>query len=120
MLNVLKGKRFRNRALTDIVVIAVLLLAGRTFLSAKANTATMNVEGKVVSVVAAETVKTSGSLEAQPSASLSRKTSGVVEDVYVKAGVMAKTGNLLMKLNVTGVPSNVFSAQADLVVTLKK
>ena len=55
MLNVLKGKRFRNRALTGIVVIAVLLLAGRTFLSAKANTATMDVEGKVVSVMAAET-----------------------------------------------------------------
>jgi multidrug efflux pump subunit AcrA (membrane-fusion protein) len=120
MLNVLKGKRFRNRTLTGIVVIAVLLLAGRTFLSARANTATMDVEGKVVSVVAAETVETSGSLEAQSFVSPTWETNGVVEDVYVKAGDMAKSVAMLMKLNGTGVPSNVFSAQADLVVTLKK
>ncbi len=115
MLSVLKSKRFRNRALIGIVVIAVLLLAGRTFLSAKANTATMNVEGKVVSVMAAESVDASGSLEAQPFASLTWETSGVVEEVYVKAGDQVKAGDVLMKLNMTSVPSSVFSAQADLV-----
>src|SRR5512147_1744384 len=56
MLNALKSKRFRNRAMIGIVIVAVLLLAGQTFLSGEAQTTT-NVTGKVVSVMAAKNVE---------------------------------------------------------------
>ena len=70
--------------------------------------------GKVVSVNVAETVDASGSLEAQPFASLTWNTSGVVEEVYVKAGDQVKAGDVLMKLKTSSVSSSVISAQADL------
>lgn len=113
MLNALKSKRFRNRAMIGIVIVAVLLLAGQTFLSGEAQTTT-NVAGKVVSVMAAKNVESSGSLKAQPFASLTWKTGGVVEEVYVKAGDQVKAGDVLMKLNAASVDAGVFSAQADL------
>src|SRR6266542_2944093 len=114
MLNVFKSKRFRTLGIIGTVVIVALILAGKTFLSGKASTATMNADAKVVSVVAAETVDASGSLEAQPFASLTWNTSGVVDEVYVKAGDQVSAGDVLMKLNTSSVPSSVISAQADL------
>ncbi len=44
MWNVLKSKRFRNQAVIGVVIITVLLLAGQTFLSGKAEKATVNPE----------------------------------------------------------------------------
>ncbi|HEX2995874.1 MAG TPA: efflux RND transporter periplasmic adaptor subunit [Anaerolineales bacterium] len=113
MLNALKNKRIRNLAMIGVVIVAVILLAGQTFLSSKAQTTT-NVTGKVVSVMAAKNVESSGSLKAQPFASLTWETGGVVEEVYVKAGDQVKAGDVLMKLNVASVDASVFSAQADL------
>jgi len=114
MLNVFKSKRFRKLGIISIVVIVALILAGKTILSGKASTATINADAKVVSVVAAETVESSGSLEAQPFASLTWNTGGVVDDVYVKAGDQVRAGDALMKLNTSSVSSSVLSAQADL------
>ncbi len=114
MLNLLKNKKFRNWGLIAIVVTA-LLLAGQTFLPAKASVPTTNTEGKVVSLDVGETVEASGSLEAQPSATLRWKTSGVVENVNVKADEWVTAGSVLMTLKTTSVSSSIISAQADLV-----
>ena len=116
MLNFLKNKKFKNWGLVTIVAIA-LLLAGQTFLPASAGMPTTNTEGKVVSLEVGETVEASGSLESQPSATLTWNTSGVVEDINVKAGEWVTAGSVLMTLKTTSVSSSIISAQADLVTT---
>jgi HlyD family secretion protein len=70
---------------------------------------------KVVSLTLAETVDASGTLEAQPFASLNWKTGGVVETVYVKPGKMVKKGDILLTLQPDSTSASVASAQADLV-----
>ncbi|HEU0296283.1 MAG TPA: efflux RND transporter periplasmic adaptor subunit [Anaerolineales bacterium] len=97
-----------------IVVVAGLLVLPRlTF--ANATTAAAESSANVVSLDVAETVEASGSLEAQPLATLNWNTSGVVEEVYVNAGDKVKEGDVLMKLRTTSVSSNIISAQGDLV-----
>jgi HlyD family secretion protein len=76
--------------------------------------------GTVVSLDLAETAESSGSLEAQPSATVSWSTSGVVEEVYVKAGDQVKAGDVMMKLKTTSVDASIISAQADLIDAQKE
>ncbi|RPJ23075.1 MAG: HlyD family efflux transporter periplasmic adaptor subunit [Chloroflexi bacterium] len=113
MVGLFKNKNFRKWGIGALVVIALVWL-GISFSSARANSAAVESEATVVSLNVAETVDASGSLEAQPFASLTWNTSGVVQDVYVKAGDQVKAGDILMKLNPGSVSSNVNSAQADL------
>ena len=68
----------------------------------------------------AQTVEATGSLRAQPFASLTWETEGVVQDVYVEAGDQVKAGDVLMKLNTNSVPSSILSAQADLSTAQKE
>ncbi len=77
--------------------------------------ATANMEAKVVSLDVTETVEASGSLEAQPFASLDWKTSGVVKAVNVKPGDFVKTGDILLTLQPESTSASIVSAQADLV-----
>ena len=113
MLNFLKGRTARYGMIGLLIVLIVLFVSSRVS-SARAGDAASEAAGKVVSVNVAQTVDASGSLEAQPFASLTWNTSGVVEEVYVKAGDQVKAGDVLMKLNQSSVSSNVLSAQADL------
>jgi HlyD family secretion protein len=102
-----------------VVVLAGLLVLPRlTF--ANPRSAAAESSSAVVSLNVAETVEASGSLEAQPSATLNWNTSGVVEEVYVKAGDKVKEGDVLMKLRTTSVSSNIISAQGDLVTAQKE
>lgn len=114
MSNLFKNKKLRNWGLVA-VVIAVLLVAGRTFIPGNASATTTNSVGKVVSVTAAETVQASGSLEAQPFATLNWKTSGVVAKINVKPQDMVKTGDILAELQPETTSANIVSAQADLI-----
>ena len=57
----------------------------------------------------------SGSLEAQPFASLDWKTSGTVGTVNVKPGDFVKTGDILLTLQPESTSASIVSAQADLV-----
>ena len=116
--NVLKRKKVRNWVLILIVVLIVAFVAPR-FSPARAGNTPAEVAGTVVSLNVAETVEASGSLEAQPFASLTWNTSGVVEEVYVKAGDQVKAGDVLMKLKTNSVSSSIISAQADLVTAQK-
>jgi HlyD family secretion protein len=110
-------------------LVIVVLIAGfaytrlnrartRSFRSAP-NAAAQVTRSKVVSLDLTENVQASGSLEAQPSASLTWNTGGVVDTVGVKAGDKIKAGDVLMKLKTTSVDASVITAQSDLVTAQK-
>lgn len=112
--NSLKGKRARYWVIGLIVVIIAAVVFLR-FNSARASNAAAEPTGTVTTLNVAQTVDTTGPLAAQPSASLTWNTSGVVETVNVKSGDKVKAGDVLMKLKTTSVSSSIISAQADLV-----
>jgi HlyD family secretion protein len=116
--NFLKGKKIRYWIIGLAVVLIALFVLLR-FNSARASNAIAEATATVTSLNVPETVEASGSLEAQPSAHLIWNTSGVVDEVYVKAGDKIKAGDVLMKLRTTTVSSNIISAQADLVTAQK-
>ena len=118
MLNLWKNKTVRNWTIAGVVVVVALLLAWG-FSPAKANDSTAATEVTVASLDVAETIEASGSLEAQPFASLSWKTSGVVEAVNVKSGDFVKADAILLTLDPTSVSASIVSAQADLVTAQK-
>ena len=112
--NFFKGKKARYWG----IGLAAILIAAFVFLrfnSARASNAATEPTGTVTTLNVAQTVETSGSLAAQPSAGLTWNTSGVVEKVNVKAGDKVKAGDVLMKLKTTSVSSSIISAQSDLV-----
>ena len=117
--NALKRKRVRNWVIGLIVVLVVVFVALR-FNPAQAGNASAEVAGTVVSLNVAQTVEASGSLETQPFASLTWKTEGVVEEIYVEAGDQVEAGEVLMKLNTNSVHSSILSSQADLVTAQKE
>lgn len=115
---ILNGRKARYWIIGLTVVLLALFVFLR-FNSARASNATIESPASVVSLKIAETVEASGSLDAQPSASLTWTTGGVVDKVYVKTGDKIKAGDVLMKLRTTSVSSNIISAQADLVTAQK-
>jgi HlyD family secretion protein len=114
----LHGRKARYWIIGSTIVLLAIFVLLR-FNSARASNATSEAPASVVSLKVAETVEASGSLDAQPSASLTWNTGGVVDKVYVKTGDKIKAGDVLMKLKTTTVSSNIISAQADLVTAQK-
>src|SRR5512134_1597147 len=98
---IFKGKKARYWLIGLIVILVSLFILPRLIPARAGNVADSN--AAVTSVNVAETVETSGSLAAQPFAGLTWKTSGVVEEVYVKAGDKVQAGDVLMKLRTTSV-----------------
>ena len=115
ILNVLKNNKTRNWGILAAVVI-VGILAWRLFgLAGSANaTASIENEALVSSVDLEETIEASGSLEAQPFASLNWKTGGIVESVNVQPGDFVKSGDVLVTLQPESTSASLVSAQADL------
>jgi len=109
-----KNKSIRRWLIIGAVVI-VVLLAVRSFSSARAGTVAQVTNEKVVALTVSETIGASGTLQAQPFAALNWKTNGVVAGVYVKPGQLVKSGDKLVSLVVSSAPANIISAQADLV-----
>jgi len=118
VLNFVKNKKVRN---WGILVISILVIGALVwyYSSAKASTATVNTEAIVESLSLAETVEASGSLAAQPFASLEWKTGGVVGDVNVKSGDFVKTGDVLLALQPSSTSASIVSAKADLIQAQK-
>src|SRR6266508_3317274 len=112
--NFLKGKKAWTWGIGLSVVLIALFVFSRVN-SANASNATAESTATVTSLNVAQTVEASGSLEAQPSANLTWNTSGVVDEVHVKAGDKVKAGDVLMKLKTTSVSPDIISAQADLI-----
>ena len=122
ILNSLKNKKVRNWAILATVVVAVAsLLAWKFFVSIDSANATADTasEMTVVSLEVAETVETSGSLEAQPFASLKWKTGGVVEAINVQPGDFVKADDVLLTLQPASTTASIVAAQADLVTARK-
>ncbi|HET9914810.1 MAG TPA: efflux RND transporter periplasmic adaptor subunit [Anaerolineales bacterium] len=115
---IFKGKNARYWLIGLIVILVSLFILPRLIPARAGNVADSN--AAVTSVNVAETVETSGSLAAQPFAGLTWETSGVVEEVYVKAGDKIQAGDVLMKLRTTSVSAGIISAQADLVDAQKE
>ena len=114
-----KGKKVRNWAIGLLVVIIAAFVLLR-FNSAGASNAPPESTATVTSVNVAETVEASGSLEAQPSASLTWSASGIVDQIDVEAGEKVKAGDVLMNLKTTSVDASIISAQADLATAQKE
>jgi multidrug efflux pump subunit AcrA (membrane-fusion protein) len=114
ILNLWKDKRMRNWGIAFVAVLIIVVLA-INFSSANADSATVATEASVVALQVGETIEASGSLEAQPFASLDWKTSGVVETVKVKPGDFVKAGDILIGLQPASTSASIVSAQADLV-----
>src|SRR5690349_18251522 len=104
-----KGKKTRY-GLIGLAIILIALFVFMRFNSARASNGSADATASVVTVNVAQTVESSGSLEAQPSAGLTWKTGGVVDQVYVKAGDKVKAGEILMKLKTTGFLQHYFGA----------
>ena len=60
------------------------------------------------------TIGATGQVRSQQTASLIWKTSGTVQDVYVKVGDSVKAGDKLAELTQTSLPQAIILAQADL------
>ena len=114
--NMLKNKKIH---IWGIALFALVLgLAAWSFFSiadSASATSTVSNQVEVVSLDVAETVEASGSLEAQPFASLAWKTGGTVEDVNVQAGDHVQAGDILVVLQPESATASIVSAQADLV-----
>ena len=117
--NLLKDKKMRNGGIA-IVAVVIMILAGVKFSSANADTTTEITEAKVAVLEVGETIEASGSLEAQPFASLVWKTNGVVKAVNVQPGDFVKAGDILLTLDPSSTSASIVSAQADLIDAQKK
>lgn len=113
-----KNKKFRVWGLVAVALIA-LLAVGWMFAPARASDAALASE-EVIALDVTETIEASGSLEAQPFAALSWKTSGVVESVNVRAGDLVKAGDVLLALQPSSTSSSIVAAQADLINAQEK
>lgn len=119
VLNLFKNKKTRAWSIA-VVVILVGTLGWTMFGSSNNSADAASAEAFVVSLNVAETVETSGSLEAQPFASLAWKTGGVVEQVNVQVGDFVKEGDILAELQPSSTSASIVAAQADLVNAQKK
>lgn len=117
--NLFKDKKTGIWAIAVVGVI-VLVLIELGISSANGVNTTIPTEATVTELITAETIQATGSLEAQPFASLSWKTNGLVEAVNVKAGDLVKAGDIMVSLQPSSTSTDVAGAQADLVEAQKE
>lgn len=113
MSNWIKNKKFWWIAAGALVVITLLI--GTLNGNANASDSAAAETAQVVSLTLTETVDSTGSLAAEPFASLNWKTSGTVAIVNVQPGDFVKAGDVLLTLDPTSTSSSIVSAQADLI-----
>jgi HlyD family secretion protein len=114
--NLLKNKT--TRIWGAVLLVLVLGLAAWRLFAVPASasaTSTASNQVEVVSLDVAETAEASGSLEAQPFASLAWKTGGTVEEVNIQPGDHVQAGYILAALQPESTTASIVSAQADLV-----
>lgn len=97
------------------VTLVIILIIGALTRSANASDSAAAETAQVVSLTLTETVDSSGSLAAEPFASLNWKTSGTVKAVNVQPGDFVKAGDILLTLDPTSTSASIVSAQADLI-----
>ena len=113
MSNLLKNKKifWIIAGVAGIAAVLIVMLTGNAAASdsAEADTA------QVVTLTLTEEVDTTGSLAAEPFASLSWKAGGTVAAVNVRPGDFVKAGEILLTLDPTSTSASIVSAQADLI-----
>ncbi|MBN8654986.1 MAG: efflux RND transporter periplasmic adaptor subunit [Anaerolineae bacterium] len=115
-----KNKKVRNW-LFAVIAVAVIAVVTYLLLSpADASDSTAPTQGKVVALEVSQTIETSGTLDAQPFASLTWKTSGVVESVNVQPGDLVQAGDVLLALQPSSTSASIVAAQADLINAQEK
>lgn len=112
-MNFLKDTKIRNWGLTAIALVAVVWFAAN-YSSTKASDVTSANVVAVVSLEVAETIDASGSLEADPFASLRWKTAGTVEMVNVQAGDVVQADDVLITLQDSSASASLVASKADL------
>jgi HlyD family secretion protein len=117
--NLFNDKKTRNWIIA-VVGMIILIVFGLGISSANRRNTASPTEAMVTELTAAETIQATGSLEAQPFASLSWKTNGLVEAVNVKAGDIVKAGDVLVSLQPSSTTTDIAGAQADLVEAQKE
>jgi HlyD family secretion protein len=117
--NLLKDKKTRNWIIA-VAGMVILILIGMSISSANRGNTASPTEAAVTELTTAETIQATGSLEAQPFASLSWKTNGLVEAVNVKADDLVKAGDILVSLIPSSTSTDIAGAQADLVEAQKE
>lgn len=98
-----------------VSLIAAVMLSGCSALAPGGANAAILETGFVSTITMADTIETSGSLDAALMTELTWQTSGIVEDVFVEVGDAVKAGDILAVLQTTSVPANIITAQSDLV-----
>jgi HlyD family secretion protein len=117
VLNFMKNKKVRTWGMVALAVLAVVVVW--SFSKAKAGSSAVSTETTVVSLDVAQTVEASGSLAAQPFASLGWKTGGVVQNVNAAPGDFVKTGDVLLALQPSSTSASIVNAKADLIQSQK-
>lgn len=113
MSNFINNKKFWWIAVGATMVITLLI--GTLTGNADASDSAAAETAQVVSLTLTETVDSTGSLAAEPFASLNWKTSGTVKTVNVQPGDFVKAGDILLTLDPTSTSASIVSAQADLI-----
>lgn len=113
MSSFVKIKKYWWGVAAFVVVLAVLLF--RPLTTGMASVSEVVIEtASVVAVNDQETVDVTGEFRAEPFASLTWKTSGVVEAVYVKQGEKVKAGDILLTLRPESTSSTLALGQSEL------
>ena len=115
-----KNKKVRNWLIGIVVVAVIAVVVFQMMSPVNASASTAATQEKVVALEVAQMIEASGTLDAQPFASLAWKTSGVVESVNVKPGDSVKAGDVLLALQPSSTSSSIVAAQADLVNAQEK
>lgn len=109
-----KNKTLRNWSI-GIIALVILFFIVRGLLRPNVNPSGIPMQAQVVSIEVVETINASGPLETQPFASLTWKTSGIVESINALPGDFVQAGDVLLTLQPESTSGSIVSAQADLV-----
>jgi multidrug efflux pump subunit AcrA (membrane-fusion protein) len=116
ILNFFKNKKVQNWTIAAVAALAALVLV---FSGPKDSSAQEDSTATVVALDVSETIEASGSLAAQPFASLEWKTGGVVAEVNINPGDSVKQGDILLSLEPSSTSYSIAIAQSDLVQAQK-
>lgn len=110
----------KNKSYIIIVtLISLFFLVGCNAISPTNAEAATTGTGEVTTITMADSIETSGSIDAALMTELTWQTSGVIKEVYVNVGESVQAGEILAVLKTTSVPANVINAQSDLVSAKK-
>ena len=98
-----------------ILLTSAVVLSGCIGRASGQTTEDASTTGTVSIITVADSIDTSGSLDADLLSNLKWQTSGVIQSINVATGDKVKTGDILAELKSDTVPANIINAQSELV-----